>query len=1125
MKPSVQGNRIAVAIEGQKIFELFDFYPQSGHLTFRRLYPAGDDGDKVSPLHGAFGVEFSTSGNFLYGSTREGGYIYQWPQSAGASDKLIVLGNFPEIECGEMELAPDGKIYVALKGQDYLPAINSPNREDCRYDNRGKSVRLIKNTIPPEGGRSGYGLPSMLPLDRKIEPFCFQGTCVGGKTLLYIPNYLYSTPRYFFYIYKEDKGNPLIIQVKDGWAEIDLKEPTYYRIQLRTMTSTKIDTISRYIWIYPLPVVDIYPKDEDYNHNLCKGQEIPLDAGYGAFYEWEFSWLQDRARVIIVNNEPEQVYRLWVKDYQGCTNQDFFSIYPLESPSVIGSSTPAFCQGKKGSAIATPQYGRIEDYTYRWDNYPDETSNVLSDLGKGDYTVHVINRNGCETQVIIHVEDAGTDVKILSSTDQPVCPGISITLTVEGAIEMEWIYPLGKSGLVIQDTPQQTTTYSGIATVLVGTETCPYPISKTIEVNDVVKPDLGGDKTPCEGIPIRLDGGNGYRTYQWSNGAIGQFINISLTIPALTLRAEDINGCVSESDPISITFQPAPPVSLGQDTSRCSTDPIILTSSYPYDPSALYSWNNGESSGYEYTATKTGDFVLEVNKNGCLNSDTVHVQLNDPNELIITEVNKKDISCFNEGNGRIEVIASGDGRVFTYSIDDGINYFDNNGVFENLVPGKYFINVLEDGVCHKRWPSGIDINQPEELMLKVCTEHPSGKDTNDGTITISHSGGTPPFELQINGQTINDTKIANLRNGDYVLTISDANGCQEPKAVVLNHESRLYISSNQNSPVCPGSQVVIEVFNANSPIWVERPDLVGSKITVYPLVSTTYHVRSSSEDNLCESEAYINIDVRPDFEIGIGTVKDNTCFLSSNGSIEILTNPSGNYEYSINYQPWQQSGIFTDLPAGIDYSIRVRDQFQCQKALTGDVIISQPDEIQVKYYPNKFPSCSSCPDGEILIEVTGGNPPYVLTLDGGGIGINIRDLGEGKFSISDLDEGLYKFKLNVIDKNDCNQSIEIEVELTNEIPNVITPNGDQVNDLWTIPLLESKENWQVLVFDINGRRVFLSDPNHPVPSKYYDPWDGTYEGKEVPSGTYFYIIDIKDGSRQRTGSLTIVREK
>lgn len=85
-----------------------------------------------------------------------------------------------------------------------------------------------------------------------------------------------------------------------------------------------------------------------------------------------------------------------------------------------------------------------------------------------------------------------------------------------------------------------------------------------------------------------------------------------------------------------------------------------------------------------------------------------------------------------------------------------------------------------------------------------------------------------------------------------------------------------------------------------------------------------------------------------------------------------------------------------------------------------------------------------------------------------------------------------------------------------EVPNVFTPNNDGINDKWAIRYIENYTQCKVNVFSRTGAVVYNS-------VGYRDAWDGKLNGQELPVGTYYYLIDLKDGNKPLSGSLTLIR--
>jgi len=98
--------------------------------------------------------------------------------------------------------------------------------------------------------------------------------------------------------------------------------------------------------------------------------------------------------------------------------------------------------------------------------------------------------------------------------------------------------------------------------------------------------------------------------------------------------------------------------------------------------------------------------------------------------------------------------------------------------------------------------------------------------------------------------------------------------------------------------------------------------------------------------------------------------------------------------------------------------------------------------------------------------------------------------------------------------------INVGEEVQCEAPNIITPNGDGINDTFIIPCLLNERDYpnsQLLVFNRWGDEVYRS----PVP--YPNDWGGTFNGAELPVDTYFYILNLGDGSEPQSGYLLIQR--
>jgi gliding motility-associated-like protein len=96
------------------------------------------------------------------------------------------------------------------------------------------------------------------------------------------------------------------------------------------------------------------------------------------------------------------------------------------------------------------------------------------------------------------------------------------------------------------------------------------------------------------------------------------------------------------------------------------------------------------------------------------------------------------------------------------------------------------------------------------------------------------------------------------------------------------------------------------------------------------------------------------------------------------------------------------------------------------------------------------------------------------------------------------------------------KNVLVKVVDSYNIPNTFSPNGDGINDVWNLKLLTTYENSLVEIFNRYGQIVYSL-------VGYKVPFDGNFEGKPLPVGTYYYVIRPRNGKKNFTGSLTIIR--
>jgi gliding motility-associated-like protein len=114
------------------------------------------------------------------------------------------------------------------------------------------------------------------------------------------------------------------------------------------------------------------------------------------------------------------------------------------------------------------------------------------------------------------------------------------------------------------------------------------------------------------------------------------------------------------------------------------------------------------------------------------------------------------------------------------------------------------------------------------------------------------------------------------------------------------------------------------------------------------------------------------------------------------------------------------------------------------------------------------------------------------------------------------------YTLTVTDGNSCVDTASITITVVDGynliISNVMTPNGDGENDTWNIINIENYPNTQVTVVNNQGQQVYISPA-------YDNTWDGTFNGKPLPDGTYYYFLKFATGGKVYSGAISIFKNK
>ena len=169
--------------------------------------------------------------------------------------------------------------------------------------------------------------------------------------------------------------------------------------------------------------------------------------------------------------------------------------------------------------------------------------------------------------------------------------------------------------------------------------------------------------------------------------------------------------------------------------------------------------------------------LLIITLFGCANND-----LNKPfdcstTSITVTLESKQDVSTCSASDGSISISASNGESPYEYSINGGS--FTTNPVFTNLATGTYTLTVRDANGCEGTLLPSPSITSPgSTLSLLAVTGNDTNCLTDNGSISVTASGGAPPYTYKLNnGSFANLTDFANLSSGSYTITAQDSEGC------------------------------------------------------------------------------------------------------------------------------------------------------------------------------------------------------------------------------------------------------------------------------------------------------------------------------------------------------------
>lgn len=276
--------------------------------------------------------------------------------------------------------------------------------------------------------------------------------------------------------------------------------------------------------------------------------------------------------------------------------------------------------------------------------------------------------------------------------------------------------------------------------------------------------------------------------------------------------------------------------------------------------------------------------------------------------------------------------------------------------------------------------------------------------------------------------------------------------------------------------------------------------------------TTTIQIIVTDEGGNVES-CYFNIILPPLPEVTLSSTEP-FCYGDAGGSVTANVT-GGQAPYTYLWTTGETGASISGLTAG-SYGVIVTDANDCP--VLRETTVTEPPRVVLDLNVLVLSgghnvSSKDAEDGEASVTATGGTPPYVW----------LWSTGETTSSVSGL--GVGEYWVMVTDFNGCvdTASFQLVAPFIINVPVAISPNGDGLNDTFVIAGIEDHPENSLLIFNRRGDIVYQAE-------NYANDWDGTANAdmqigsSELPDGSYFYHLQIKDHPEVIRGSVLIKRK-
>lgn len=667
------------------------------------------------------------------------------------------------------------------------------------------------------------------------------------------------------------------------------------------------------------------------------------------------------------------------------------------------AQTDAFC-GNNGTATVTPVDGTAP-YSILWST--NETTNTISSLIAGIYTVTVTDANNCEVIGSIEISNPNPILNIFTNVFDESCSqndGMAM-VSITGGVEP---YSILWNTNATTDTLNNLAagTYSVTVTdanSCTASDTIVVAFPPVLMLDSLVQNDITCNGANDGNAAIYISGGTMPYSYNWSNGADTSHIE-NLSIGTYFVTVTDATGCelidsVTINEPIALAINVLNLTNVncnGQNTGSITIEAIGGT--MPYN----YNWSNNQNTAV-ISNLVAGSYTITVSdSNNC--SENLTLNINEPSPMTIDTMNIIHVDCHGDLTGSATFFANG--GVVPY------NYLWSNNTLDstitNVSAGTYTITVTDANNCPM--VDSVIITQPNPIDISIQSITPINcAGASSGAATISVTGGTASYSYLWSNNS-NTNSISNVNAGLYIVTVTDANNCFDTLHVNILQSATVTISNIDTINIlCNGGNTGGYMITPNGGVapysyaWSTNP-AIDTFNTITGLSAGTYTVTITDVLGCAISQTLTLTE--PTAITSTTNSQNLNCANTQNGAANIIVSGgTPSYSYAWNTST-VNSPTISNLGAGL-YIVTVTDANACTHIDTA--IVTAPPAINIVITTTPV-SCAGSNNGTATANATGGVGGFTYLWD--------------NFQISQTATGLIagQHVLLVTDANGCQET-------------------------------------------------------------------------------------------------------